>query len=118
MPNALLELYGFVFSCDEFHSPDHLYFVLKAEVPKHDNDALDVGAKLDSSTGISDNAGGWYLGFEFSPSSALQDHTSPQLGRKSESNGTQTGFAIFDQNLGELKSAHSWPGNLVSCFNF
>lgn len=86
-------------------------------MPKHDNGAVGVGALLDTSTGTSGKAGGWHLGFEFSPTSASH---SPQPGRKSESNETGTGLTMFDKNFGELNNALSWPGSnqtLVSCFN-
>ncbi|KAK7269321.1 hypothetical protein RIF29_22045 [Crotalaria pallida] len=81
----------------------------KAE-EKHDNGELGVGSMLDSSTGISDKAGGWNPGFEFYPSSTSQQHVSPQLGQKNESNGSITGFAVFNHNFGEL-NAHSGSGS-------
>ncbi|KAJ1387447.1 hypothetical protein SESBI_39969 [Sesbania bispinosa] len=73
---------------------------MKAEVPKHDNGSLGVGAMLDSATGISDKADGWHLGFEFGPSSA---------GPKSQLHETGTGLTMFNENFGTLKNAHSWP---------
>ncbi|XP_019452245.1 PREDICTED: uncharacterized protein LOC109354301 isoform X1 [Lupinus angustifolius] len=78
---------------------------IKAE-EKHDNNALHVGAMLDSSSGISDKAAGWHPGFEFYPSSTLQDHIQPQLHPKNESNETINGFTVFNQSFGEL-NAHS-----------
>ncbi|XP_027365053.1 dentin sialophosphoprotein isoform X2 [Abrus precatorius] len=78
---------------------------VKSEVPKHGNGSIGVGTMMDSSTGISDKSGGWHLEFEFSPSSALQDHISPQqLGPKSESNEIGNRFAMFPQNFEELNS--------------
>ncbi|KAK7391988.1 hypothetical protein VNO78_20414 [Psophocarpus tetragonolobus] len=87
---------------------------VKAEMPKHDNGALDVGTVLDSSKGISDKAGGWNMEFEFSPSSASQNHNhnNPQPGLRNESNDIGTGFAIFCQNFGELNSASGSNQNL------
>ncbi|RDX82586.1 hypothetical protein CR513_36601, partial [Mucuna pruriens] len=82
---------------------------VKAEVPKHDNGAIDV---LDSSNGIPDKAGGWHLEFEFCPSSASQDHISPQPGSGSESNEIATGFTMFNQNFGELNSGSGSNQNL------
>ncbi|XP_061338019.1 uncharacterized protein LOC133284900 [Gastrolobium bilobum] len=84
---------------------------IKAEALNHDNGALDVGATLDSSPGISDKAGKWHLGFEFSPSSSSQDHIGPQLGPKSESSENGTGFTLFNQNFGELKNVNSGSGS-------
>ncbi|KAL2325497.1 hypothetical protein Fmac_024555 [Flemingia macrophylla] len=87
---------------------------VKAEVPKHDNGALDVGTLLDSSNGngISDKGRGWQLEFEFSPSSATQGHMNLQPGPKSESNDVGTGFAMFNPNFGELSSGSGSNQNL------
>ncbi|KAG4983437.1 hypothetical protein JHK87_028186 [Glycine soja] len=82
---------------------------VKAETPKHDSGALDVGTVLDSSNGISDKAGGWHMEFEFSPRFASQDHINPQPSPKNESNDIGTGFAMFNQNFGEFSSG-SGPG--------
>ncbi|TKY52210.1 hypothetical protein E2542_SST23730 [Spatholobus suberectus] len=85
---------------------------VKAEVPKHDNGALDVGTVLDSSNGISDKVGGWHLDFEFSPRSASQNHIGPQPGLKSESNDVGTGFSMFNRNFGKLSSGSGSNQNL------
>ncbi|CAL0316575.1 unnamed protein product [Lupinus luteus] len=74
-----------------------------------DNGALGVGAMLDSSLVVSDIAGGWHIGFESFPSSAVQDHISPQLHPKNESNDAKNGFAVFSHRFGEL-NANSGSG--------
>lgn len=78
----------------------------------YDNGALDVGR-------IPHNAGEWNLEFEFNPSSAVQNHISPQLYQR-ELNDTKTGPTISNKNSGELKNGHSESlsnHNLVSHFN-
>ncbi|KAK7361596.1 hypothetical protein VNO77_03666 [Canavalia gladiata] len=77
---------------------------VKAEVPKHDNNALEGGTVLGSSTEISNKADRWHLEFEFNPSSVLQDHISQQLGTKSELNEIGTRFTMFNQTFEELNS--------------
>nr|KYP74344.1 hypothetical protein KK1_007019 [Cajanus cajan] len=108
---------GWEFKSAEWETGNKSHDV-KAEVPKHDNGALDVGTLLDSSigNGVSDKAGGWNLEFEFSPSSASQGHMNPQQVPKGESNDVGTGFAMFNQNFGELSAGSGSNQNLVSCF--
>lgn len=104
---------GWEFKSAEWETGNKSHDV-KAEVPKHDNGALDVGTLLDSSigNGVSDKAGGWNLEFEFSPSSASQGHMNPQQVPKGESNDVGTGFAMFNQNFGELSAGSGSNKNL------
>ncbi|KAE9611943.1 hypothetical protein Lal_00048958 [Lupinus albus] len=88
----------------EFKSAELESGTKSQNIKAEDNGALGVGAMLDSSLGVSDIAGGWHLGFEFYPSSAAQDHISPQLHTKNESNETINEFAVFSQRFGELNS--------------
>jgi len=109
--------YILAYSCNEFCFPDNLYYVLKAEVQKHDNGALDVGTVLDSSNGISDKAGGWHPEFELSPQFSSLNHINPQPGLNSESKDVGTGFAMLSEGFGELNSGSGSNQNLVSCFH-
>lgn len=85
---------------------------------RFDNGALDGGNMLGPSSRISHKADEWNLG-EFSPSSVVQNHISPQLYQRGELNATKTGDTTFNKNFGGLKNAHSESGsnhNLVSHF--
>ncbi|KAE9589601.1 hypothetical protein Lalb_Chr21g0310721 [Lupinus albus] len=99
---------GWEFQSAEWESGTKNQNIKAAE--KHDNNALHVGAMLDSFSEISDNAAGWNPGFEFYPSSTLEDHIRPQLHPKNESNETINGFTVFNQSFGEL-NAHSGSGS-------
>ncbi|KAF7805127.1 dentin sialophosphoprotein isoform X2 [Senna tora] len=76
-----------------------------------DNGTLDFGDMLDSSSKISRKADEWNLGFEFSPSSAVQNHISPQLYQRGELNDTKTGYTSFNNNFGGLKNECSESGS-------
>lgn len=86
-------------------------------MPENGDGAVGVGALLDSSSGISDKAGEWNLGFEFNSSFASH---SPQSAPKNGLNDTGTTLTMFEQSFGQLNNAHSWPGSnqtLVSYFS-
>ncbi|KAK7361600.1 hypothetical protein VNO77_03670 [Canavalia gladiata] len=76
-----------------------IFLNVKAEVPKHDNDALEGGTVLGSSAGISNKAGRWPLEFEFSPSLLCSIKTFEKLNSGSRSN----------QNMEVLKMADIFP---------
>lgn len=87
---------------------------------RFDNGAFDVGDMLNSSSKISQKADQWNLGFEFSLSSAVQNHVSPQSYQRGEFNDTKNGDTAFNKHFGELKNVHSESGvnhSFVSHFN-
>ncbi|OIW13036.1 hypothetical protein TanjilG_17596 [Lupinus angustifolius] len=88
----------------EFKSAEWESGTKSQSIKAEDNGALGVGAMLDSSLGVSEMAGGGHLEFEFYPSSAVQNHVSPQLHLKNESNETINEFTVFSQRFGELNA--------------